>query len=302
MLFNFDNKFFSTISAIFIPARLTKQFFKGKRQSYVHPVRVLLASTLIMIFALNHTFDGAVIDGPAELYDNLKKTEWNRKKAVELDSIKNNIALEFGEDKNVTAALDSLVIRSHFDDLGEDTIRISKENVNFLHEDIAFAKKDFFNLTSREIVDKYKVKGIVQRTVWQQSIRVIKRGDQLLGFFLGNILWVVVLMMPLLALTLRLLYVWRDFYYVEHLVFSMHTHSFAFALLTAFLFVQNYLPETSIGFIFPIIGIYLPIAMKKFYQQSKRKTILKFILINFTYAILASLVLVLTILLSLAVF
>ena len=36
VLFNFDNKFFRTAVAVFIPGRLTRDFFAGKRQRYVH--------------------------------------------------------------------------------------------------------------------------------------------------------------------------------------------------------------------------------------------------------------------------
>jgi len=302
LLFNFDNKFFQTIGAIFIPGRLTKKFFKGKHKSFVHPVRVLLVSTLVMIFALNHALDETSMGGPTEMYENFKKADWRHKKAMELDTLRQDILANYPGDLEVEAALDSLVTRSHFDDLGEDSIRFGKSNIQFLNEDIAIAREDIFNLTDVEIVEKYNIHDPVQRIVWRQTIRVVKRGDRLLSFLIGNILWLVVLIMPLLALTLRLFYIRRDYYFVEHLVFSMHVHSFAFIVLTAYIFSLNILPDPVIGFIMLLIGFYVIFAMKKYYGQSWKKTVLKFTLIQTVYWLLVSFAMIVTLLLSLALF
>ncbi len=302
LLFNFDNKFFKTAGAIFIPGRLTKRFFKGKHKSFVHPVRVLLVSTLVMIFALNHHFENIDIGGPTDMYEELKESDWKYKKSLELDTLRQDIVADFKDNPQVIAALDSLVTRSHFDDLTEDSIRFGKNNIGFLQKDIAIAREDIFNLTDVEIVDKYEVEDPMQRMVWRQTIRVVKRGDRLLSFLLGNILWLVIIMMPLLALALRLLYVRRDFYFVEHFVFSMHTHSFAFILMTAYIFFADTLPSSVIGFMMLSIAVFVIIAMKQFYKQSWQKTVLKFTVINFLYIILICFSMVITLLLSLALF
>ena len=302
LLFNFDNKFFQTAGAILIPGRLTKQFFKGKHKSFVHPVRVLLVSTLVMIFALNHNFENTDIGGPTDMYENLKEEDWQHKKAMELDSLRQDILTDYQNNPQVSAALDSLVMRSHFDDLGDDSIRINKGNIGFLDYDVVIAREDIFNLSDVDIVDKYNIKDPIERIAWRQSIRVIKRGDRLLSFLLGNILWLVILMMPLLALTLRLFYIRRDFYYVEHLVFAMHTHSFIFIVLTGYIFLHSMLPASVIGFLMILASFYVIFAMKRFYGQKWKKTFFKFVLINFIYWLLISLVLTITLILSLALF
>jgi len=302
LLFNFDNKFFQTAGAIFIPGRLSKKFFKGKHKSFVHPVRVLLISTLVMIFALNHHFENTSIGGPTDMYEELKQSDWNYKKSVELDTIRQQILLDYENNPEVAAALDSLVTRSHFDELTEDSIRFGKNNIGFLSSDIAIAREDIFNLTDVEIVDKYKVEDYSQRMIWRQTIRVVKRGDRLMSFLFGNILWLVVLVMPLLALALRLLYIRRDFYFVEHLVFVMHTHSFAFIILTAYIFFSDTLPSDVIGFMLLLISFYIVVAMKKFYKQSWQKTVLKFAVTNLAYWVIISVAMTITLLLSLALF
>ncbi len=302
LLFNFDNKFFHTVGAIFIPGRLTKQFFKGKHKSYVHPVRVLLVSTLVMIFALNHNIDFNMNSGPADIYDGLKKEEWHRQKSLELDTLKNEVLKDFNQNTQVAKALDSLVTRAHLDELGEDSIRINKENIGFLIEDMVIAREDIFNLSDKEIVEKYKVENTFQQIVWQQTIRVMKRGDRLLPFLLGNILWLVVIMMPLFALVLRIFYIRRDFYYVEHLVFAMHAHSFAFMLLSLYTFYSQSVTGLTIGIVFMLTGVYVILSMKRFYAQTWTKTVGKFFIINLFYWMVFMGVLVITLLLSLALF
>lgn len=301
-LFNFENKFFQTAAAIFIPGRLTKEFFKGKHKSFVNPVRVLLLSTFVMIFVLNHSIDNNILEGVGDIYKGLEKKEWKRQKSLELDSLKNEVLKDFNQNLQVADALDSLVILSHFDDLREDSLRIEKSTVSFLKHDIAIAHKDIFELNDQEIIERYKVEGTFRQIVWRQSIRVIKRGDRLFSFLLGNILWLVVLMMPLFALVLRLFYIRRDFYYVEHLVFAMHTHSFLFLVMSFYTLLIGSVPEPTIGFLVLIIGLYIILSMKQFYGQPWKKTVGKFVLINFFYWMVLFTVLMITLFLSFALF
>ena len=82
------------------------------------------------------------------------------------------------------------------------------------------ANEDFVDLSPTEIADKYKIEGFFRRLHFKQRIRLDQSGKNLGPFVLGNSLWVALLMMPFLALILKLLYFRHDYYYVEHLIFS----------------------------------------------------------------------------------
>lgn len=103
--------------------------------------------------------------------------------------------------------------------------------------------------------------------------------------------------LPLLALLFKLLYIRRkEFYYVNHGIFSLHLYIFIFiALLVIFS-----LNELNSGLHWWIIGavnflLYLSLffyeykAMRNFYKQRRAKTILKFILLNLMFLVVLSL-------------
>ena len=97
--------------------------------------------------------------------------------------------------------------------------------------------------------------------------------------------------LPFFTLFLKLLYIRRNFTYVDHLIFVFHTQTVFFMLLTI-LYIISFFTITALesAWVFLLLFlIYLLIAMKKFYQQGYFKTFFKFILLNIVYMILGSL-------------
>jgi hypothetical protein len=92
-------------------------------------------------------------------------------------------------------------------------------------------------------------------------------------------------LLPVFALLFKLLYVRRDFYYAEHLVFAIFYYNF-FYLAASVYMLMAFIPWLGdiINFLLVLWMIaYLPIAMKRMYNQSWRKTIVKFILFGFIF-------------------
>jgi len=52
-VFNLESKFFKTIREIFIPGKLTNEWFKGRHKPYFHPVRLFIVTALLLIAALS---------------------------------------------------------------------------------------------------------------------------------------------------------------------------------------------------------------------------------------------------------
>lgn len=141
-----------------------------------------------------------------------------------------------------------------------------------------------------------------------QFYRILREGDSFLSYLLGNLIWLVALMTPALALLLKLLYIRRRRYFVEHLVFSFHYHAFAFVVFSiAFFFFGSDMlaafqsekdvnwgvhPAHSIAL--ALVLIYLFVAMKRVYQQGFIKTFLKFWVLNVSYLFIFTLCLTLT--------
>src|SRR5690606_20224990 len=88
----------------------------------------------------------------------------------------------------------------------------------------------------------------------------------------------IFLLLPFFALVLKGLYIRSGRPYVEHFIFVLHLHAFAFLFFTL-LFI---LPAKSVAWLwFPV---YLVWAMRRMYGQSLLKTLFKFSVFSWTYA------------------
>jgi hypothetical protein len=106
--------------------------------------------------------------------------------------------------------------------------------------------------------------------------------------FLHRLPYLLFISLPIFALILKLLYIRRrQFYYVDHAIFSIHHYIFSFIILLVILLLvvakRKYdlawlgVAEVTLIIIWPI---YLYIAMLKFYRQGWFKTFVKFSLLN----------------------
>jgi len=100
--------------------------------------------------------------------------------------------------------------------------------------------------------------------------------------------YVMFLMLPVFAFLLKLLYIRRGRLYVEHLIFSLHLHAFAFFAFT----VGILLGETSNGWLHTVADwielsplLYLVLAMAHVYEQGFIKSTIKALLLLFVYLI-----------------
>ena len=94
--------------------------------------------------------------------------------------------------------------------------------------------------------------------------------------------------LPIYALLLLMLYARRkNFYYVDHGIFSIHLYCATFIMLLFYFAIEKLRNSTEWswlnipkGLIVVSIFFYLYKALRKFYQQSRMKTIAKFIILN----------------------
>jgi len=124
---------------------------------------------------------------------------------------------------------------------------------------------------------------------------------------LGAIPSTLFILLPLFALMLKVLYVFKRRLYMEHLIVALHSHAFlCLALLAVFLLMalEAAVPATSplttllrIG-LFAWMPIYLLLMQKRIYGQGWTMTLLKFFTLGICYVFLLSIGAVLTVLAS----
>jgi hypothetical protein len=110
--------------------------------------------------------------------------------------------------------------------------------------------------------------------------------------FMTNVPRVFFVLLPIFALLLKLLYVRRDYYFSEHLIFSVYYYNFFFLAGSLYMLV-DLVPFLN-NFTWVIgwwIVLYLLFGMKRMYHQSWRKTIFKYSLFLglFTFCIILGL-------------
>lgn len=291
--FNLDSKIFKSITSLFIPGKLTKEYFRGKHKSYYHPLRFFLVVGLAFfaILASHVNQQGAFFS----MYnDSDKENIYQQKTLATIDSLKQV------SDSTSIPAFDSLIavlnnkLNVRFDSFSLPTVMYKIVNTD--GREILMAKKDLIELDHEALFEKYQVApGRFNRLQFQQIIKIIKDGQSFSSFLVGNIIWATLFMMLVLALVLKLFYYRRKNFYVEHLIFSLHIHTFLLLLLFLNTIYTSLRSSSLEGFSLLILlafVIYTFIALKKYYQQSYPKTILKFVVITIIYPFLFLFILV----------
>lgn len=96
------------------------------------------------------------------------------------------------------------------------------------------------------------------------------------------------LMVPFFALLLKLLYLRQNRFYVNHLVFGFHFHSFAFIVFLVTLLFFWLTGQQAVTILWIALPIYLFVAMRRVYHQSKKRTLLKLVALTVSYWVVLS--------------
>lgn len=301
--FNLDSKIWRTLVALLVPGKLTRKFFEGKQQRYVKPVRLFFVFALVTVAAVS-MFEAEFtrdffIDLDEDFNKEINYTTFLQHVQAESDSLRRAYP---GES---TILLDSLTYRlgKNIVDSTELGIRIVTTGEDWKVENRLIAKQDVAELSVDSLLNKYDIQNFWERLIMRQNIRLQRKGENFAPYILNQTVWMMLLLMPLLAVLLKLLYVRHSRYYVEHLIFSFHTHSFVFLLLIVLMLLDNwpaagpYMGKLWIGG-FVLIEFYFYLALRRVYQQSRFKTWLKFLLLNLFYMVLFFIALILTIILA----
>lgn len=291
---NIDSKIFRTIGALFVPGKLSEAYFQGKQKRYVPPLRLFFVMAVIHFAVLGYFTLEDLEKGLANTLESSEKSAYMAVFRDELDSARVEVEPLFPQQPAVAAAFDSLEIR-----LGEtrqDSVQISylvsTGLLGFQSKNVEVAIYDVMEMPLDSLPYKYGVEGFWHQLVFRQVAKLNREGANFAGYVLSKLIWVVVLMMPALALLLKMLYIRRRRYYVEHLVFSFHYHAFAFLLASVLLLIGFQAEEDIDGkltsvFVIAVL-VYLYKAMRRFYLQGWFKTFLKFSFVNMAYFIIVS--------------
>ncbi|WP_339659780.1 hypothetical protein [uncultured Polaribacter sp.] len=126
--------------------------------------------------------------------------------------------------------------------------------------------------------------------------------DQFFNQLLSSGSLALFILLPLFTLFLKLFYIRKKYTYVDHLVFVFHIQTVFFMLFSIFYIFKIAGTDPKLWIFTILFLIYLFIALKQFYKQGYLKTTIKFILLNMSYTIVASIGIIFVLIISFAIF
>lgn len=301
-LFELDSRLWRTLFPLLArPGRLTSDYLQGRRMRYMPPFRMYLV--LSLLFFVIVFFDPrqqlALLYEPADTAAATEEADIGRVVAgdeAEARRVLEELAREGVIGESALERFDAAVAGEDPADAVADPdapdAPASDEpglNVTFDGEatqcDVGdadlegapeFIKRRFTTERLREVCE-----------------RVVEVGPYgVLRALLDNIPAALLLLLPVMALVLKLLYPLSRRYYVEHLLFIVHFHAFLFLLLTlqvlwarliGFLGLPgpvSVLPIVATSFYVPV---YLYRSMREVYGQGRAFSFLKFLVLTIAY-------------------
>src|SRR5436305_4893855 len=221
---NWDSKFFATLGLLISkPWRLTNEFLGGKRVRYVHPARLYLLASILFFFAVSYWVKSAHLD-PTNLTPQARAE-------IETDLEKKNLTLE--QRANVEKALK--ILPPETADKIEQAIK-RKETPAPKMEDVPDkrpeAKKPDRPLLELDSTDSASPPNRFEKWIEGRAKEKLgERGTNLQLFLItmvSNLPYMVLCCIPLFAFVLKILYLRKRVFYIDHLVYALHIHTFAY--------------------------------------------------------------------------
>ncbi len=307
--FSWDAKFWRTLIPLLIrPGQVSANYISGKRNRYSNPFRFYLSVSILffLLVSLNETYkkidklQGYVQEDEEQV--NLLELDFETpQKNQNKDSITQQIIHRIKVQKGLVK--DSLTTRQNTDTLGLISNRIRTKNAesSFSNEYVQYFlqyNKLYPEHNTSKALSILGVEKNFSNNFWYSRAVVINKiakskeeRDKFIQQMvsLGSI--ALFILLPLFTLSLKIIYIRRAFTYIEHLIFVFHIQTVFFLLLSLFFLIDIFsstdIADTAIVFV-GLFGIYLFLAMKKFYNQSFFRTLVKYCMANTFFLILTS--------------
>ncbi len=289
--FSLDSSFFKSVKPFLIrPGFLTNQFNSGKRKSYANPVRLYLILSIFYFFIVS-IFGVKVASDKDKMSDKdlIEIRSDDDSDPDYVDAHERDSVLREAEKYSNMWKSDTIQYSTNKDKDSTDFIlnRLNWQLVKDLkHED---------EYSDQEVLDSMKLGGLsfYEDYLARQVIR-INRSDteSVVRYLLQNLPLMMLLVIPLFALMLKVVYYRSKTLYVKHIIHALHLHSFAYLIYGIGLLLIMYLLKSeewrlAVWFAgYFLVFAYAYISFKKVYNQGWVKSFFKFFLVGAGYSFL----------------
>jgi len=314
--FSLDTRFVHTIHHLFTrPGHLTRAYLEGHRARYLPPLRLYLICSFLMFFGMAVLDVG--VDNLVTFNDEgdpvLTQADSLRLTASTLSTTAQTI-----DSTSVLLRLDAIPMDTAAATLDSATVSLATAGETLRSLAASLDPADTPTPQPTDSIQTEPTENSVTSFLGRRLGEGADNASKDQNGFMVRVIERTPIMMfalqPISALLLMLLYFRQKRLYAEHFIFSLHVHAFAYLLTLLLLLFGASRITTLVGMsmdtwsdvssllIILISSIYLFLAQRRMYQQSRRKTLVKYVLFGAAYlviwAIAFALVIIITILTS----
>ena len=316
---NWDSKFLATIGWLVVrPWHLTNEFVAGHRRRYFHPLRLYLLASILFFFAATYGIKSTHFQ-PLNVSPNARaeiRGELERENVA--PEVRDKIEQALGGNpvsSEKRAILEEQLKNENLPKVPRDAIQQRLEhgdpspNVRAKLED---AMKDLppdvrmkVEESLRKAQDKTAIfepeKNEKPNDVekWFEQRAREKFGEHgtniqlFLVTLMSNLPYMMFACIPLFACVLKILYIRRRIFYIDHLVYALHIHTFAYVgvvlIVLATIGLNRAVPGPAAGWIIALLWIAFLVqvflSIRRVYRQGWFISIFKFLFGGFVYLI-----------------
>ena len=312
---NWDSKFFATIGLLIVkPWRLTNEFLAGKRVRYLHPLRLYLLASILFFFAVNYGAKGLRLE-PGKISEKnrtaIAAAVAEKRDEIEAEFDKENLSTE--ERKKAQDALDYLTKPSPAATAAAE--QQPSPTITPTASPSEPGKRTYGAVDERPfLVFDADTKSSTPFERWLETRAKEKMGEHgtKMGLFIAtlfsNLPYMMLCCIPLFAFVLKVLYIRRHIFYIDHLIYALHIHTFLYTgvmlIVLATMGLNRIAPPTLAGWIIALLWILFVVqiflSIRRVYRQGWFMSTLKFFVGGFVYMIVLFLALAATFFITLA--
>lgn len=311
---NWDSKFFATIGLlIFRPWRLTNEFVSGKRVRHVHPLRLYLLASVLFFFAVNYGAKGLRLE-PGKIPEKgraaVAAAVAEKRGEIKTELDKENLSAE--QRRKALEALDYLTKPSPAATaIPEEKPSPTSAPANSPPDS---GKRTYGSVNERPFIVFDNAKSTTPFERWLEARAKDKMGEHgtKMGLFIttlfSNLPYMMLCCIPLFAFVLKILYVRKKIFYIDHLIYALHIHSFAYVgvmlIVLATMGVDRVIHGALAGWIIALLWIAFAtqifLSIRRVYRQGWFFTVFKFLLGGFAYLVVLLVALAVTFFITIA--
>ena len=301
---NWDSKFFTTIALLILkPWRLTNEFLAGKRVRYVNPLRLYLLASILFFFAVNYGAKGINFDasklGPkdrADLEAELKKENLPPAAREKLEALLRDSSPSPAPSPATNAPSPTTAPTASSDVASQPTESANEQ------------KKEYGKVGERPFVAFDDAKSTTPFERWIEGRAKEKMGEHgtKMGLFIStlfsNLPYMMLCCIPLFACVLKMLYIRRRIFYIDHLIYALHIHTFFYTaimlIVLATIGLTRFAPGALAGWLITLLWIafvtQIFLSIRYVYRQGWFLSIFKFLFGGFVYLMVLVIALAIT--------